>query len=186
MIIRYLFEKTDQGITFPLPLFSRFIVMWMLTLLVCMTKNLRTYLQVPALIQDISCSSALAFSFGKVNFKQRLPSAHSMENMLPSSHPSENSSTSNKFSESLSPANTFPTPLLPSILKFLKITTFLLQTTVSVSTPTTLMLSGISLGHMWMKDMWKSPIVAQRNNKQTISQKVFEKFANNRKSNQGW
>ena len=59
--------------------------MWMLTLLVCMAENLRTYLQVPALIQDTSCCSALALSFGKVIFKQRLPSAPSMQNVALSS-----------------------------------------------------------------------------------------------------
>ena len=35
------------------------------------------------------------------------------------------------------------------------------------------MLSGISFGNMWMKDMLKSPSVAQMNNDQTISQKAW-------------
>ena len=61
------------------------------------------------------------------------------------------------------------------MLKSLKITTHLtslLQTTVSLSAPSTLMLSGISFGNMWMKDMLKSISVEQRNNEQTTSQKV--------------
>ena len=44
---------------------------------------------------------------------------------------------------------------------------------LSLSAPNTLMLSGISFGNVWMKDMSKSPSVAQMNNKQTISQKVW-------------
>ena len=130
--------------------------MWMLTSLVCMAENLRIYLQVPALIQDTSCSSVLALPFGKVDFKQRLPPVPCMQNMLSSPQPSENASPSNEFSKILSTAYTFPTQLLSSMLKFLKITTqltFLLQTTVSLSTPSTIMLSGISSGNMWMKDM---------------------------------
>ena len=44
---------------------------------------------------------------------------------------------------------------------------------LSLSAPNTLMLRGISFGNVWMKDMSKSPSVAQMNNKQTISQKVW-------------
>ena len=62
------------------------------------------------------------------------------------------------------------------MLTFLKITTqptSLQRTTVSVRAPSTLMLSGISFGNMWLKDMLQSPSVVQRNNEQTISQKVW-------------
>ena len=38
---------------------------------------------------------------------------------------------------------------------------------------TILMLSGNSFGNMWMKGMLKSPKVAQKDNEQTISQKVW-------------
>ena len=41
MIIRYLSATSDKGITFPLPLISRLIVMWMQTLLDYMVENLR-------------------------------------------------------------------------------------------------------------------------------------------------
>ena len=57
MIIRYLSTTSDKGITFTLPLISRLIVMWMQTSLDYMEENLRTYLQVPTLILDTSCSS---------------------------------------------------------------------------------------------------------------------------------
>ena len=39
--------------------------------------------------------------------------------------------------------------------------------------PNTSMLSGISFGNMWMKDMSKSASVAQMTNEHTISQKVW-------------
>ena len=123
MIIRITPQHQIKASSLLLPLSSRLIVMWMLTLLVCMAENLRNYLQVPTLVQDTSCSSALALSFGKVDFKQRLPSAPSMQNMLPSPQPSENSSPSNEFSKNLSTAYTFPTQLLSSMLNFLMITT---------------------------------------------------------------
>ena len=105
---------------FTLLLSSMLIVMWMRTPLVCLAEYLRTYLQVPALVQDTSCSSALALSSGKVIFKQRLPSAPSMQNMLPSPPPSETLSPSNEFFKNLSTAYTFPTQLLSFMLKFLK------------------------------------------------------------------
>ena len=99
-----------------------------------------------------------------------------MQNMLPSPQPSENSSPSNETATNLSTAYTFPTQLLSSRLKFLKTITqpiSLPQTTVSVSIPNSLILNGTSFGNLWMKDMSKFPSVAQMNNKQIISQKVW-------------
>ena len=66
------------------------------------------------------------------------------------------SSPSNELSKNLSTAYTCLTKLLSSTLKFLKITTqptSLLQTTAFLSTPSTSILSGISFGNMWMKNM---------------------------------
>ena len=123
MIIRYLSATSNQGIIFTPTTVFKVDCYVDADSLVCMAENLRIYLQAPALIQDTSCSSVLALSFGKVNFRWRLPSAPSMQNMLPSPQPSENSSPSNEFSKNLSTAYTFPTQLLSSKLKFLKITT---------------------------------------------------------------
>ena len=105
MIISYLLPHQTKALSSPLPLISRVIAMWMWTLLDYMEENLKTYLQVPALIQDTSCSSALALSFGKVNFKQKLHSAPSIC-MLPSHQPSKTSSPSNDFSKNLYTAYT--------------------------------------------------------------------------------
>ena len=106
MIIRYLSGTSDKGIIFTPTTDFKVDCHVDADLLDYMEENLRTYLQVPTLIQDTSCSSAPALLFGKVNFKQRLHSASSMQNMLPSLQSSENSSPSNESSKNLCTAYT--------------------------------------------------------------------------------
>ena len=61
-----------KALSSPIPLISRLIVMWMQISLDYIEENLKTYLHVPALIQNTSYSSAPALLFGKVNFKLKL------------------------------------------------------------------------------------------------------------------
>ena len=127
--------------------------MWMLTLLVCIAENLRTYLQVPALVQEyimFFCSCPLIWK-SQLQTETALSTFHAEYVALCSAI--RNSSPSNAFSRNLSTADTFPTQLLSSMTKIITQPTFLLQTTVSLSAPSTLMLSGSSFGNMWMKDM---------------------------------
>ena len=115
MIIRYLSATSDQGIIFtPTTVFK--VDCYVDAEFSCLHgRDPQDLYQVSTLIQDTSCSSALALPFAKVNFKERLPSAPSMQNMLPSPQPSENSLPVNKSSKNLSTAYICPTQLLSSI-----------------------------------------------------------------------
>ena len=101
MIMRYLSATTDKGIIFTPTTDFKIDCYVDADFAGLHDRELRTYLQVPTVIQDTSCLSAPALSFGKTNFKQRLHSAPFMQNLLPSLQPFKNSLPSNESSKDL-------------------------------------------------------------------------------------
>ena len=139
-----------------------------------MAENLRTYLQVPTLIQDNTVLLILPSHLEKPTSNRDYTQHLSCRICCPLFSHLKCITIQQVLQELVHCLHLlYTTPVIHAEVFEDNNSAYLLAMNHCLSDPNTLMLSAISFGNTWMQDMSKSPSAAQMNNEQTISQEVW-------------